>query len=187
MRFKTALLSFACTLLGLAASADAVPITYLGTITSNATVSGVNTQDPFLFDEPVGADYWRYVAPAGATVVVDGNRSAGHYDMALWVFAGVFTDTSQFLGPFDQFTPGFVARFDDETAPNLAGPFGDPQGSFLATAGGVYTLVVTNNISDDDLPNPYTLTVRTVPEPGTMLLIGAGLVAARLRSRTRAR
>jgi hypothetical protein len=185
MRFKTMTAVMAGALLGAAASVQAVPITYDGTLTSGVAVNGVTTQDPFLFDEPIGADYWRFSAPAGATVLVNGRRTAGHYDMALWVFAGLFTDTDQFAGPFDQFSPGFVARFDDEAAPFVQGPFGDPQGSFRAVAGGLYTIVVTNGLSDAGSPNSYALTLSTVPEPGTMALLGAGLlgVVARLRRR----
>ncbi|MEO7270368.1 MAG: alkaline phosphatase PhoX [Vicinamibacterales bacterium] len=174
----------ACALMS-AAAAEAVPITYDGTLTSAVTASGVSTRDPFQFDEPVGADYWRFSAPAGATVLVTGRRTAGHYDMALWVFAGLFTDTDQFAGPFDQFTPGYVARFDDEAAPFVNGPFGDPQGSFRAVAGGLYTVVVTNGLSDPGSPNAYTLALSAVPEPGTVALFGAGLVGVARRLRRR--
>ena len=185
MRLKTMTAVMAGALLGAAASVQAVPITYDGTLTSAVTVNGVTTQAPFLFDEPVGADYWRFSAPAGANVLVTGRRTAGHYDMALWVFAGLFTDTDQFGGPFDQFTPGFVARFDDEAAPILNGPFGDPQGSFRAAAGGLYTVVVTNGLSNPGAPNSYALTLSAIPEPGTLALFGAGLIGVSRRLRRR--
>ena len=186
MRVNTMAAAIAAALLGAAASAEAVPITYDGTLTSALTVNGVTAQAPFLFDEPIGADYWRFSAPAGADVVVTGRRTAGHYDMALWVFAGLFTDTDQFAGPFDQFTPGFVARFDDEAAPFVKGPFGDPQGTFRAVAGGLYTIVVTNGLSDPGTPNSYALTLSTVPEPGTLGLLGVGLWGLAARRRRKA-
>lgn len=185
MRQKHVLLVLTLALSASTAVVEAVPIVYSGTLASNVPASGVNTQDPFLFDEPVGADYWQFFAPAGATVLVDGRRTSGDYDMALWVFAGIFTDTTQFAGPFDLFTPGFVAKFDDEAPPNVPGPFGDPRGSFVASAGGFYTIAVTNNLSSANPPNLYALTVTAVPEPAAMTLLSVGLLCASRRLRAR--
>lgn len=168
----------------LAGSALATPIVYLGTLVPNVPVSGNNLQIPGDFDNPVGADYWNIFATAGHRVDIVGDRQAVDYDMAMWIFRGTFTDTDQFGAFFSASDAGFIGFFDDEEAPNIpGGPFGDPRAFFLAPVTGFYTIAVTNNLSFQDPPNPYTLT--SVPEPASMLLLGGGLAGVAAAARRR--
>ncbi|MCL6504163.1 MAG: PEP-CTERM sorting domain-containing protein [Pirellulales bacterium] len=171
-----------------AARALAVPIVYDGTLTPGVPFSGVNTQPPFSFDQPVGANYISFFANAGDVVNVFGDRQAGHYDMSFWVFQGLFTDTSAFGAFFDVGDPGFIAIGDDQDLPNIEGPYGDPNVSFVAPVTGSYTVAATNFASSNDPPNPFTLTftVSSVPEPASLALWLAAVGAAGyVRCRTR--
>lgn len=173
---KRAALALLAVTLGTAQLA-AVPIVYEGQLFPGVPVSGINNQPPLSGDEPIGANYFYFFANAGDPIVVYGNRQAGHYDMAFWVFLGLFTDTDQFGLDFDFSDPGFIDFGDDEDPPYILGPFGDPRVTFVAPVTGYYTVAVTNYFSDDGPPNPFTLTFNIVPEPGTFCLLGLGAVA----------
>lgn len=103
---------------------------------------------------------------------------AGHYDMSFWIFQGLFSDTSAFGTFFDLFDPGFIDIGDEEDPPNIPGPFGDPNVTFIAPATGFYTVAVTNYDSDAGPPNPFRLTATgiqaaaIIPEPGSVALFG---------------
>ena len=165
--------------LAIAGPATAAPIVYEGTLHNGVQVAGVNTQAAGNQANPVGADYWQFQASAGSLVTVFGDRQAGHYDMAFWIHSGLYADTNDisFGGA------GFIAFGDDQDAPNIAGPFGDPRAVFIAPVTGWYTVAVTNFLSNGQPPNPYTLEARGVPEPMTLSLLGLGLAAAGVRRR----
>jgi hypothetical protein len=164
-------------------------ITYVGQLQNGVPVNGVNNQAPSNSDNPVGAVYYSFYATAGSVVTVTGDRLAGHYDMAFWVFSGLFNDTNDFGGAFDSSDAGFIDFGDDEQPPNIAGPFGDPQSVFNAPVTGFYTVAVTNFLSSAGPPNPFQLQAtgidNVVPEPGTLAmfgtLVGIGLCACRRR------
>jgi len=155
-------------------------------------VMGVNTQEPENQVNPVGAEYFAFFANAGSTVTVTGTRLAPHYDMSLLVFAGLFTDTTQFAGglstDFDANDPGFIDFADDEI--DNPGPFGDPQSIFVAPTTGFYTVAVTNFSSDAGPPNPFSLQVTgisAIPEPASLALFGlVGVVGLCVRKRRKA-
>ncbi len=166
------------------------PISY--TYLPVGTTGGVNTQTGGNSDNPVGANYFYFVANAGDPINLFGDRLVGAYDMSFWVLQGLFADTDDFGGAFDSLSPAFVDFGDDQDPPNIAGPFGDPHVSFIASTTGAYTVAVTNFASSGQPPYPFNLTlegstatVAAVPEPSTFALFGAGAIACALMRRRR--
>jgi hypothetical protein len=166
-----------------AGSALAVPITYQQPLipAGAQNVPGVNTQGPSNQSNPVGATYHYFYAHAGSLVTANGDRERGPYDMSWHILSGLFTDTNQFGASFDGSDPGYIAFGDDEDAPNIAGPFGDPRTSFIAPTSGFYTIAVTNFLSGDSgTTNPYNIDIignANTPEPASMALFGGIAVA----------
>ena len=169
--------------IGLAAStASATPITYTPLpdgVTVPGTV-GVGTS----FD-PSTAAYFSFSATAGSLVTVDGDRTEGALDMVFTILFGLFADTTDFggsIGPED--TTAFIGFFDDDTAPAIPGPFGDPFVSFFAPLTGFYTVAVNSFGGTSGSPGAdgvYSYTVKAtgveaVPEPATLSLFAAGLL-----------
>ena len=173
--------------------ATATPIVYEGdlVLTPASTVSGTLAVAGF-FDEAAFADFWRFSAVAGQRIDIGGFRRDADYDMAFWIYRGVFSDTDQFtggpfgVGTFHSSQAGYVGFFDDEAPAAIpGGPFGDPRATFIAPVTGLYTIAVTSNVSFGT--GPYDYRLAAVPEAGTLILMGAGLtgIAAAARRRRR--
>lgn len=116
----------------------------------------------------------------GATVTIEVERLELDLDPALWIFEGAFTDDTVFGGSLDSSDAGFLDFADDEMED--PGPWGDPLSVVTLTLPGtnVYTAIVTNYLSGpddgDDGLFDYEIRVAPVPEPTTMLLLGAGMI-----------
>lgn len=167
---------------------SAVPITYTETLYDGIPVIGTISQPNSEPSNPIGAVYYSFLANAGAVVTVTGARLSGPYDMAFWVFAGLFSDTSAFGAGFDVSHPSFIGFGDDDLPPNIPGPFGDPQVTFIAPSPGFYTVAVTNFASNGAPPYDFRLTATgiseaAIPEPGTWTLTALGVFALYLRRR----
>lgn len=177
--------------LGMALSANASPISYNQNLQDGVPVVG-QISDANTETNPVGAQYYSFFAIAGSSVTVIGDRLEGAYDMAFWLFQGLFNDTNAFGGSFDATDAGFIAFGDDEDSANIAGPFGDPRETFVAPSTGYYTVAVTDFASgaSGDGVYDYQLVARgiqNVPEPASLGLIGLGLFGvAAMRRRNRA-
>jgi len=184
----------AVALLSATTAAEAAVLTYNGTLTPNVTQLG--------FTPPVGNtgldpslwSYWQFSATAGEEFYIEVDRISGVLDPAAGVFAGTFTDTDDLLPFFDIY--GGDAFGDDEDAPAVFGPYGDPNFYFQASMSGIYTLAIASMASGLDpqlLAFGYQVTLRPLnnnigtPEPGMIGLLGlglAGIAAARRRRKT---
>lgn len=178
--------------LGVALSATASPISYNQNLQNGVPVVGWISDTSTEFS-PVGAQYYSFLAAAGSSVTVIGDRLEGAFDMAFWLFQGLFNDTDDFGGSFDTGDAGFVAFGDDQDSPNIAGPWGDPRVTFLTPSSGYYTVAVTNYWSEPSGDGMYDFQlvargIQNVPEPASLGLLGLGLfavAASRRRSRSR--
>jgi hypothetical protein len=154
----------------LASDALAGPITYSGSLTNGNLVSGTTYQAANNSANPVGAVYYSFYADAGASVTISGSRVTGAFDMAFWVYSGMYSDTDDFGSWFpstfdDPPFAAFIAMGDDERGPAVPGPFKDPEVTFVAPSTGNYTVAVTNFRSLGDPPYEFTLQASGVSSP----------------------
>ncbi len=161
--------------------ASAVPITYEGTLTSGVTVGGF-IQDPGQGGSPFD-DFWRFFGNAGDTVRITVNRLNAALDPAFELYFGVGTDTNQLV---------LIGGGDDDILelPGFAGPFEDPQESFVLATTGDYTIQVWDFASGAQVDGGfcYQITLngspsdqqfdcnrQQVPEPSGFALAGLAL------------
>jgi hypothetical protein len=177
--------ALAILLTGLTDVASAAPILYKN-VAFDQVLAGVNTQPAGDLDIPDGAEFWSFFAVVGTKIDVFVDRQTPGYDPVLWAFSGTFADTNAFGGFIDPLDPGFIGLFDDNDPPAIPPPvFGDPHAAFKAPVTGLYTLIVTNGFSTNTGPSAYNIGL-TIPEPGSLLLLGTGAAAIMLRRRRRA-
>jgi PEP-CTERM motif len=163
--------------------AEAVPITYLGTLQSGVPVSDtVPDGGP---NNPTLADYWQFTLTQAAQITITGHRLEGDLDPALHLFRGTFTDTDQFGGSLGGGSIARLAFGDDQLAPALPGPFGDPFVS-IQLPEGTYTVAFVSFANGQssgpwgyclELNGPATNCAdRQVPAPASLLLLGLGAI-----------
>jgi len=182
-------------LLCLQLDAAADPITYDGTLVNAVTAPGdIGPGDP---SNALQADYWRFWATAGDNVTVIVRRVDGAFDPAQHVYSGIYGDTTDpgltNGGANLDLGLALIDFADDELPPAVAGPFGDPQTIFTASATGWYTVAVTDFLSGS-LPTDgdfdYGITVRgitgsPVPEPTFLALVACGACGVAVSRRRR--
>lgn len=190
----------AIVLAGLQLDAAADPITYDGELTAGVTASGeLPTGDYY---DARDADFWQFWATAGDAVTVAVERVDSDLDPAQWIYAGLYSDTSDgalTAGThyFQNSLPAFVA-FADDNIPN-PGPWGDPLSAFVAPNTGWYTVAVTEYASGPlptDGDYDYEITVRgitgnpprqsPVPEPAMLALVTCGICGVFVSRRRKA-
>ena len=166
-------------LAGYGQMAEAVPITYLGTLQSGVPVTDtVPDGGP---SNPLLADYWQFTLAQDAQVTITGHRLEADLDPAFYLFRGTFADTDVFGG--DLGTISSLAFGDDNISelPGLDGPFSDPFVSIQLPAG-TYTVAFVSFANSGsgpwayclELNGPATCNGTSVPAPASLLLLGLG-------------
>ncbi|NJN05053.1 MAG: PEP-CTERM sorting domain-containing protein [Leptolyngbyaceae cyanobacterium RM1_1_2] len=145
------------------------------------------------FQDPETGRFFSFFGNQGDVVTIEALRLEQQFDPALWIFEGIFSDTTEFFGGFSDLIDfedlGFLNFADDEIF-NPGGSFGDPFVVVVLTLPGTgqYTAIMTEFLSGDDDGGDglfdYQITARgivnppeSVPEPTTVLALSifAGL------------
>ena len=172
------------TLAGASLNTLAVSIDYTSVVNGQASGQVTPGTD---WKDPSEAQYFNFQLAEADSVTITGQRQDFDYDMAFWLFEGLFNDTEEFGPIFD--SDSFIEFADDEIP--HPGPFGDPW-FFDTLAAGWYTIAVVNYVSG---PNAgangmfdFNLYVQSVPEPSEAMwsLLGLGAVALGVARRRRA-
>lgn len=146
--------------------ASAASISYEGNLFDSVTNSGSVSSNSD-YSDPSTGQFWQFSGNTGDPVTLEVLRQEQDFDPSLWVFEGVFSDTSIFGASLDFSDPGFIEFADDEIS--NPGPFGDPQANLTLPNTGNYTAIVTNVASGSndggDGSFDYQITATGVSEP----------------------
>jgi hypothetical protein len=173
--------AFAAAALALSAvgPAQAVPISYEGTIAAGTPVTGSVTGNGWETETAAGVDFWRFNGVVGQSFSVRGTRLDPNLDPVLTLYFGTTTaDASQFLHDADWGGLVFLRVADDEVSV-ASGPGGDPLlSNYLLPFTGLYTIAIGGIGSNGAGPFNYsmqTTQIAAVPEPETVMLMTTGL------------
>jgi hypothetical protein len=173
----------------LAGLGSAHAVTYEGTLSNGASMTGTVGGFSWEDEDAAQADFWLFGGAAGDTVTIAVVRSVAGLDPAMTLYAGTTTaDGSQFLNDADWGGLVYLATADDEV--DHAGPGGDPLlASFVLPFAGDYTVAIGGIMSLTNGPYDYTVTFNAVPVPepmpAAMLLGGLALLTALRRKQRR--
>ena len=160
-------------------------LSYQGTLTTVAPVTGTVGGFGWVDDEGSEVDFWQFTAVAGNVLNISATRLVEALDPAFTLYFGTSTASdSAFVhnASFGGLT--FLAIANDEIA--NPGPFGDPLLSlFRVPFTGSYTLAVGGDGSENFGPYGYSLRLQAVPVPATLLLALTGLLCLGYRRRSR--
>ena len=159
---------------------QAAPVTYEGTLTAGAPVTGSVGGFSWFLEQGAGVDFWRFSGNAGSQVTLQGLRLNANLDLALSLYAGTTTaDTSLFRATSSWSGLTFLASADDEIARPSRN--GDPLlANFTLPSTGTFTVAIGGALSSDAGQYPYQLTLNPaaaapVPAPATAWLVLLGL------------
>lgn len=176
----------ACVLAALAAAGSGMgsahAVTYEGTFSNGATVTGMVGGFGWEEEDAAQTDFWRFSGAAGDTVTIAVRRIDFELDPIMSLYSGTTTaDGRFFLNDADWGGLVFLAIADDEVA--HPGPGGDPLlASFSLPFTGNYTVAIGGIMSLTNGPHDYSVNFSAVPVPepmsAAMLLGGLALLTA---------
>lgn len=172
------------------AAAQGGPIVYDGDLTGD--LGAIGTIDGGSLGDPASWDFWTFEANVGdeITIMVLGIADGLSPIVGLWF--GLETDTTGFT---DMFSDGSNTTFLGSADGGLPDIPGLSRLTLPLTATGRYTIAVADDGASEARDQLYTIALEgstaslplpTVPEPGTLTLLGLGslgLAVGRLRRR----
>jgi hypothetical protein len=183
LRLPTLAVSMMALTLGPIGSATAVSIIPEGSIGLDETVTGVLPRSDNISGSsirvPEDWDFWTFDGAAGSRERFTVRRLVGELDPVLGIWFGTEADTTAYRDIVsDSVNTNQVALADDELAPAIPGPFGDPTVSFNLPETGTYTVAIAAFVSGpEDKPSGYSLTRSvSVPFSDSATILGSGLV-----------